>query len=169
MRKATGDKIFAEALALLDDAERLDNVLVVGGQGWHGGLLGPVATRLAERFGRPTIVIGGEGDALTGSGRSVGGWDMAAAFRKVSAYLERHCGHIRAAGLTVARERLSEFRHAINGYMADTGIVTADPTLIEIDADIGDDNVNYGLVKAMESMAPFGRGNPRPVLRWTGA
>ena len=68
----------------------------------------------------------------------------------------------------MARERLVSFRDAINAYMAATGIVAADPGRIEIEADIDDDDVNYGLVKAIESLAPFGKGNPRPVVRWRG-
>ena len=165
-RKLIGELILAEAIATLEAADRLDDVIVISGDTWHTGLLGPVATKLAERFGRPAIVVGGDGDALTGSGRSIAGWDMAAAFQQMSGHLGRHGGHSGAAGLSMARDQLVPFRTAINEYMAATGIVVAEPDRIEIDADVGDDEINYGLVKAIEAMSPFGRGNPRPVVRW---
>lgn len=167
-RKHDGELILTEALAMLEGADTLDDVIVVSGDAWHCGLLGPAAAKLVERFGRPSVVVGGNGGTLAGSGRSVEDWDIAAAFRAVSAYLTHHGGHAGAAGLSVARDQLDNFRTAINAYARIAPITPPAPEHIDIDADLNNDEVTFGLARAIEGMAPFGRGNPRPVLRWRG-
>jgi single-stranded-DNA-specific exonuclease len=164
-RRDLSDQILIDALAAV--GERCDDpVVFVSGDSWHSGMLGPVANKLAERYGRPAIVVGGDGEHLSGSGRSVPGWDIAAAFRDVSEHLVHHGGHAYAAGLTVSRDRLETFREAIN-TLAASGLVPGVARL-EFEAEIGDDAVTFGLVREIERMAPFGNGNPRPVLLWRG-
>lgn len=166
-RKALSEKVMSDALAaaeLLKD----DPILIVTGDHWHSGVLGPVATKLVERYGRPAIVLGGSDDRLTGSGRSVPGWDIAAAFRANSEFILHSGGHGGAAGLTVAREQLDNFKFAVNAYAEAVPYKAAVATL-EIDAEVTMQGLPFGLVDKIETLAPFGRGNPRPLLLWRGA
>lgn len=95
------------------DPER-DYVIVEGQMLWHIGVVGIVASRVLREFYRPTIVLGGEGDAWRGSGRSIEGFDLADALRECDDLLIRHGGHAMAAGLTIDPARLDEFRIRIN-------------------------------------------------------
>src|SRR5207247_11234810 len=91
-----------------------DWALVLAADGWHPGGIGIVASRLVERYGRPTFLIGWEegGDTGRGSGRSIVGFDLHEALRRVGAHLEKYGGHTMAAGLTIRRHRYEAFRVA---------------------------------------------------------
>jgi single-stranded-DNA-specific exonuclease len=166
-RKALGASIIDDAVALAE-VRADERILVLTGDNWHPGVLGPVATKLAEQFGRPAVVMGGNGDVITGSGRSVPGWNIAQAFREVAEFVMHSGGHSGAAGLSVQREQLEHFRAAINAYEQ---IVSYDQPVeeIAIDAEIGAKGLPFGLVDAIEQLGPFGRGNPRPLFLWRDA
>ncbi len=166
-RKTLSEKVMAAAFTAAE-LSRDDPILVVTGDQWHSGVLGPVATKLVERYGRPAIVLGGSDDQLTGSGRSVPGWDIAEAFRANSEYILHSGGHGGAAGLTVSRDQLAKFRSAMNAYAEQVPYKVAAAT-IAIDAEVTTQGLPFGLVDKIETLAPFGRGNPRPLLLWRGA
>ena len=167
-RKDAVQRVTTEAISLAAAKRSGDAVIVVDGANWEPGVLGPVAAKLVEEFRRPAVVVSGDGALLTGSGRSVPDWDIAAAFRVVTDYLVHHGGHAAAAGLTVDRLNLDQFRAAINEYASTTIPVPEMANEIQIDADIDNDPLILELGRAIEQMAPFGKGNPRPVLRWRG-
>ena len=91
-----------------------DYVIVEGQLQWHVGVVGIVASRVLQQFYRPTIIVGGEGGEWRGSGRSIAGFDMAAALRECSDLLVRHGGHAMAAGLTIDADKLDSFRTRLN-------------------------------------------------------
>src|SRR5690606_37219399 len=95
-----------------------DWVLVVAGEGWHPGVIGIVAGRLAERFARPAVVVALEGEVGKGSARSIPGFDLFAALSGGADLLIRFGGHAMAAGLTVSRTALAAFRERINKLAA---------------------------------------------------
>src|SRR5881296_1026695 len=107
-RQALDQRILDEAVELAEATLRPeDRALVLAADGWHPGVIGIVASRLVERYGRPTFLIGWDegGDSGRGSGRSIAGFDLHAALRSVAAHLEKYGGHTMAAGLTIRRER----------------------------------------------------------------
>src|SRR5450756_2946532 len=91
-----------------------DFVIVEGQLLWHIGVVGIVASRVLHEFYRPTIIIGGEGDEWRGSGRSIAGFDLAAALRECDDLLIKHGGHAMAAGLTIAPDKIDRLRQRLN-------------------------------------------------------
>jgi single-stranded-DNA-specific exonuclease len=170
-RQAIEAEAVAEATAQADarhsgDAEPA--VLVAEGKCWHPGVLGLVAARLKERFGRPAVAVAFEPDAElgTGSARSTTGVDIGAAVRAAVAagHLERGGGHAMAAGLTVRRDKLPEFRafldEQLGGAVATAG---RDSTLL-LDGATTAGGAMLDLIAALERAGPFGSGHPAPVL-----
>ena len=96
------------------DPER-DAGFVLAGDGWHPGVVGIVASRVVERYGRPAFLIAFDGDVGKGSGRSISRFDLHAALHACGDLLERYGGHQMAAGLTIRRDRLDEFRERFGG------------------------------------------------------
>src|SRR5256886_8250038 len=105
-RQELDQRILDEALALAEATlAPEDRALVLAADGWHPGVIGIVASRLVERYGRPTFLIGWDeaGDSGRGSGRSIVGFDLHAALHRVGQHLEKYGGHTMAAGLTIRR------------------------------------------------------------------
>src|SRR5205807_289744 len=93
---------------------------VLAAEGWHPGVIGIVASRIVERYHRPTVLIALDGELGTGSGRSIPGFDLLSALNAASSVLERYGGHTAAAGLSLRRERVPEAREAIERYAEET-------------------------------------------------
>lgn len=149
-----------ERAAAMDDA-----ILVLGEEGWHAGVLGIVASRVAETLGRPTILISFEDDRGRGSGRSAGAVDLREALASCSSLLLSHGGHRAAVGLEIERRRLDEFRAAINerhGHRVERGT----PEAADGAAELGELDVRA--VRKLDLLGPFGPGNPRPRLASRG-
>lgn len=168
-RRTRSELVAAEVAAVLAQAETLPPVIVLAGEEWPAGLLGPVATKVAEQYGRPAVILGGTGEYLSGSGRSVGSWDLAAAFQQIAPMLHRYGGHARAAGLSIERGLLDDLRSALSGLYERSGAMATGPTEIQIDADCNGDGISLEVVRALERLGPFGAGNERPILRWRKA
>jgi len=142
--------------------------IVLAKEGWHPGVIGIVASRLVEEFGRPAILIALEGDVGKGSGRGVPRgdpiFDLHGALGKCSALLLRYGGHRAAAGITIARENVAEFAKRFNevsrSMLRPEDLIPA----IQIDLEVGIDRVDDRLEKLMRHFEPFGVGNPTPVL-----
>ena len=109
-RRETEARVLEEALAQIEDKGLGDRwSIVVGSRGWHPGVLGIVASRIVERYHRPTIVIGFEDGEGKGSGRSIRGFHMVQAMRRCADLLERFGGHEYAGGLSIREESLAPF------------------------------------------------------------
>lgn len=169
-RQETEAEILRQAVEYVEtriDRDR-EKVIVVCGQGWHHGIIGIVASRITERYHRPTILISEENGMGKGSGRSIEGFNLFKALCFCEPVLEKFGGHELAAGLSLKPENLEEFRRLINSY-ADTVLSPADLLpYIRIDAFIGAGDITLDNISELEQMAPFGAGNPGPVFAGEG-
>jgi len=167
-----------EQAAICDDArvmvEReldLDQTacIVLASESWHVGVVGIAASRVVSDYGRPVVLLSAEGDVCRGSGRSIPGFDLAAALDGCSDLLMRHGGHAMAVGATVRRSDVAEFRHALNEIARQhVDPATLRPCL-DIDLQIQLSEVTEELVAELEAMEPFGNGNPEPTFAVFGA
>jgi single-stranded-DNA-specific exonuclease len=142
-------------------------VLVVAGSDWHPGVLGIVASRLVEMYGRPTLVLTREGDAVTGSGRSVPGFHITEALEANRHLLARYGGHAMAAGLSLSGAHLAELQKVLDEEARrQLGPDGRAPRLLDVDAWVEPDELDAALLGELNRLGPFGCGNPSPVLAW---
>jgi single-stranded-DNA-specific exonuclease len=141
------------------DAEK-DFVIVEAELLWHIGVVGIVASRVLSEFYRPTLIIGGENGEMRGSGRSIAGFDLAAALRECDDLLLRHGGHAMAAGLSVLPEKVDALRQRLN-EIARRSLRPEDlqPPL-RLDAEVKLGEVNFDSLAELEKLKPTGMGNP---------
>ncbi|HTL74306.1 MAG TPA: DHHA1 domain-containing protein, partial [bacterium] len=137
-----------------------DFVIVEGQLLWHIGVVGIVASRVLSEFYRPTLIIGGDGDQWRGSGRSIAGFDLAAALRECDDLLVKHGGHAMAAGLTIAPDKMDLLRTRLN-ELAKRALRPEDlqPPL-RLDAEIALAGLNLNSLAELEKLKPTGQGNP---------
>ncbi|HTI98041.1 MAG TPA: single-stranded-DNA-specific exonuclease RecJ [Dongiaceae bacterium] len=137
-----------------------DLVIVEGQLLWHIGVVGIVASRVLQQFYRPTFIIGGDGGAWRGSGRSIAGFDLAAALRECDDLLIRHGGHAMAAGVTIAPEKVDAFRNRLND-IARRQLRPEDlqPPL-HLDAEVTLAQLNLRTLAELNRLQPFGPANP---------
>lgn len=137
-----------------------DYVIVEGQLLWHIGVVGIVASRVLQEFYRPTIIVGGDGEHWRGSGRSIPGFDLAAALRECDDLLVRHGGHAMAAGLTIQPDLLDAFRQRLND-LARRALKPEDlqPPL-RLDAEVGLDEMSLTSLAEFSQLKPTGQGNP---------
>jgi single-stranded-DNA-specific exonuclease len=156
----------AEALASLG-LEDKGAVIVTASEGWHPGVVGLVAARLKEKFARPAFAIALEpGGVGTGSGRSISGVDLGRAVRQAvhDGVLMKGGGHAMAAGVTLRKERLGEFRAYIESALAADVAKVRHINEILIDGAVSGRAVTPDFVTLLNRAAPFGAGNPEPVV-----
>ena len=156
----------AEALASLG-LEDKGSVIVTASEGWHPGIVGLVASRLKDKFSRPTFAIALEpGGIGTGSGRSIGGVDLGKAVRQAvhDGLLMKGGGHAMAAGVTLRKERLAEFRAYMEDALAHDVAQSRHVNEIFIDGAVSARGVTTELAATLNRAGPFGSGNPEPVL-----
>jgi single-stranded-DNA-specific exonuclease len=156
----------AEALASLG-LEDKGSVIVTASEGWHPGVVGLVAARLKEKFARPAFAIALEpGGIGTGSGRSIGGVDLGKAVRQAVAdgLLMKGGGHAMAAGVTLRKEKLAEFRAYMENALAHDVAQSRHLNELFIDGAISARGATPELVATLNRAGPFGSGNPEPVL-----
>ena len=172
-RQAEENKIMQEAYEKIE-AEKMDKdpVIVLESDGWHHGVIGIVASRITEKFSRPTILVSFEGntgeksgkDMGKGSGRSIKGLNLVDALCYCDRYLVKFGGHELAAGLSVTRESLPDFRKKINEY-AQNNLSAEDmiPT-VEADMEIPFSSLGLSLAEDLQVLEPYGVGNPMPMF-----
>jgi single-stranded-DNA-specific exonuclease len=150
-----------------DPAEQF--VIVEGGLYWHIGVVGIVASRVLREFYRPTIIIGGEGKEWRGSGRSIEGFDLAAALRECDELLIRHGGHAMAAGISIHPDRIDDLRERLNTLARCT--LSRDQLLppLLLDALVEPLDLKLEQIHALKRLAPFGQENPAIKLVLTKA
>jgi single-stranded-DNA-specific exonuclease len=138
--------------------------VVLSGENWHPGVLGIVASRIVERFHRPTVIIGLEAGQGKGSARSIRGFHMIEAFRRCADHLEKFGGHEFAGGLSIRREKVEAFAHAFEAVARETLTPSELRPRLEIDAQLNFGEIGLPLVRNLESLKPFGIGNPEPLF-----
>jgi single-stranded-DNA-specific exonuclease len=137
-----------------------DYVIVEGQAPWHIGVVGIVASRVLQQFYRPTIIVGGEGAQWRGSGRSIAGFDLAAALRECTDLLVRHGGHAMAAGISIASSNLDSFRVRLNEVARRTLKSEELQPPLQLDAEVGLDEISLQSVATLDRLKPVGQGNP---------
>ncbi len=162
-RQAIETQITASAVEYIESNPQIKHrrVIVVAGDGWHQGVIGIVASRLAEKYGKPCIVISKNGDTAKGSGRSIDGFSLYDALSYCGETLVQYGGHVLAAGLTVDTGRIGEFIEKINEYAL--SIDTAVPTL-KIDCKLNPSSINVEMLSSLQVLEPFGAENPQPIF-----
>ena len=162
--------IVAEARRLVDTDPDIGarTVLVVGAEGWHRGVIGIVASKLVDAYCRPAIVLSIDGAQAQGSCRSIPSFDILSALDGCAPLLERFGGHKAAAGLALPRDRIREFRLAVNAC-ADRTLGPDDLRPRQrIDDDLGFRELTASIAAQVVALAPFGAGNPKPVFAASG-
>ncbi len=137
-----------------------DYVIVEGHLLWHVGVVGIVASRVLREFHRPTLIIGGEGNEWRGSGRSIPGFDLAAALRGCDDLLVKHGGHAMAAGVSVAPDRLDDLRERLNRIARASLAPDLLVPSLRIDATAPLSSLDIPAVEELGRLEPFGQGNP---------
>ncbi len=166
-RRMLCDQHFEEAKQYIhDDPAMLDGAaLVLSDPDWHPGVIGIVANRIAELYQRPTVMISApSGEVARGSARSLPGCHITEAIATQAELLEGFGGHAMAAGLAIKPERISSFARGLSRAVRDQLAESEVEAAIEIDGEIPLEALSLGLVSDFERLAPFGPGNPQPIL-----
>ncbi|MBP6660184.1 MAG: single-stranded-DNA-specific exonuclease RecJ, partial [Chitinophagales bacterium] len=165
-RKTIDKDITDEAFAMIDNNETLihKKTTVLYQEHWHKGVVGIVASRMIEKYYRPTIILASSNGKAVGSGRSVPGFDLYDAIDSCSEHLVQFGGHKYAAGLTIELDKIQDFSDAFEKIVRDR--ITADQQIpqVEIDAEIELTDINDKFFNILEQMQPFGPGNMRPTF-----
>jgi len=165
-RRATEAAVLEEALRQVDSdpAFKERYSIVVGRDGWHPGVLGIVASRIVEKFHRPTIVVGFERGEGKGSGRSIRGFHLVEGLRQCADLLEKFGGHEFAGGLSIKQEKLpiflQRFEAVVKASLAPADLVP----ILEVDALLEFSEISLPLFREIEALRPFGIGNPEPLF-----
>lgn len=165
LERQTKEKdIFEQAIKELEkeDIEKL-NTIVLSGDNWHHGVIGIVASKLTEKFYKPTILICFEDNIGKGSGRSLPGFDLHEALVESSAYLEKYGGHEMAVGLSLKKEKYNDFKSAFEEMAKSKNIQQIIP-VIKIDSIITAKDVNKKTIQDLEMLEPFGEKNKNPIF-----
>ncbi len=142
--------------------------VVIDGEGWHRGVIGITATRVVERYGRPTLVISRNGEEAHGSGRSIPAFHLLDALESCAGLFTRFGGHAHAAGFSLESKRVPELRAHLDAY-ARGRLTEADfERVLPVDADLSLNQVTPELFRLLGQMEPFGMGNPEPVFAASG-
>ena len=158
IERSIADEVIGAIRAKFDPAK--DFVIVEGQLLWHIGVVGIVASRVLQEFYRPTIIVGGDGSDWRGSGRSIAGFDLAAALRECSGLLQRHGGHAMAAGLSIASANLDALRTQLNDLARRTLKAEDLQPPLRLDGEIEFQTITLQSLKELERLRPTGQGNP---------
>ena len=138
--------------------------IVIYNEDWHKGVIGIVASRITEVFFRPAVVLTRSGDLITGSARSVSGFDVYKAIEQCKDLLENFGGHTYAAGLSLKLEHLDEFRERFNRYVSENINPKQTSANLDIDAVISFRDITPKFCADIKRMRPFGPENPKPIF-----
>lgn len=166
-RQRIEEEILGQAISMAGDPA--DRGIVLALDGWHPGVIGIVASRLADRFSKPVVMISFEGDVGKGSARGIKAFNILEGLRACAGRLERFGGHKAAAGLTIRKENIGQFRGEFLEYV--NSALCEDDLIPEIvlDAVVSLEEIDLRLIGEIESLQPFGVSNREPVLCVTDA
>ena len=162
-RKTVQQQIIDLALAELGDSSEA-TVAVIQGAGWHRGVIGIAASKIAERINRPCVVFSIDGDVAHGSGRSIEAYHLLNGLTACADLFEKFGGHSHAAGITIRPERIAEFRRRLNEHAAACLTEEDLEHSVAIDMELPAEQVTFQLARELQALEPFGAGNARPVF-----
>ncbi len=165
-RRLIGERILNEALYQIEESGDDDApAFVLHGSDWHEGVIGIVASRIVDRYHRPTLVIaGGEEGPAKGSCRSIEGLHLKNALDKLSDKLVRFGGHKMAAGFSIEADRIDEFRESFCKLVKEELSEEDFKPLLLLDGALGIEDLDTRFMQELETLSPFGMGNPSPLL-----
>ena len=165
-RRSLETEVLKDATRLLEESIDLSakRSIVLWSSGWHPGVIGIVASRLAKQYNRPTILLAVSDGMGKGSGRSIPGFDLHSALVGCKDFLTSFGGHRHAAGVSLPEERLPKFRECVESAVSSSLTPEDLIPVIEIDSLVTLAECDFDLVKHMKQMRPFGAGNPEPVF-----
>ena len=165
-RQEIEKNIFDQAIEELQK-ENIDNLnsIVLAGENWHHGVIGIVASRITEKYFKPTILIGIENEIGKGSGRSVPGFDLHDALAQSAEYLEKYGGHEMAVGLSLNKDKIKDFKIHFEQIAKDKNVKSIVP-VIKIDCEIGKKELNKQTVEQIKLLEPFGEKNKPPLISY---
>ena len=163
-RQALEQEILEQAMTMLDDQIEGRRTIVLGSENWHRGVLGIVASRLVDRYHRPVMMAAIKDGLAVGSGRSIDGFDLYGAMKKMSGCFDKFGGHYHAAGFTLQANRLEKLREDLETE-AEVHLHPKDlvPS-IRVDSELFLRNITPDVIHQINALAPFGEGNPEPVF-----
>jgi single-stranded-DNA-specific exonuclease len=136
--------------------------MVIDGEGWHRGVIGITASRVVERYARPALVISRDGEEAHGSGRSIRAFHLLDALESCAGLFSRFGGHAHAVGFSLPCSRVAQLRQHLDEY-ARARLTSADfEPVLDIDAEVGLDEVTPDFLQVLRRLEPFGMGNPEP-------
>ena len=161
-RQQIEKNIYREAVELIEaQGLKYDRVIVVVGGNWHHGIVGIVASKIVERYGKPAILVSSDGEVATGSGRSIEGFSLYNAIDYCRDLMIKFGGHEQAAGITVATESIDEFRSRINEYANHFDMVAP---VLTLDCKLNPSALSLDLVESLKQLEPYGAGNRTPIF-----
>ena len=165
-RKSIDREITQEALDMVMAGKALatENVTIVYNPTWNKGVVGIVASRLVEAYYKPTVVLTKSNGFVTGSARSVSGFDLYASIESCADLLENFGGHMYAAGLTMKEENVAEFCRRMDSFVADNITREELTPIVEIDARLDFSQITPKFTRILKQFQPFGPGNNNPVF-----
>lgn len=162
LRQSTETEVYRAAEQMMIESDIInDKIIVVDGEGWHQGVIGIVAARITERYGRPSIVISRDGENAKGSCRSIEGFSIYDAIEYASDNLDHYGGHTLAAGIGLKSSDIEAFRKKINEYAEDKEMPFA---VQKIDCKLLPSSISLEMLNSMSLLEPFGAGNPQPCF-----
>lgn len=158
--------IFEQAVKILEtkNIEEL-NSIVLAGENWHHGVIGIVASRITEKYFKPTILISIEENQGKGSGRSIPGFDLHEALELSSQYLEKYGGHKMAVGLSLNKKQIKDFAEHFEQIAKEQNVKQIVP-VINIDCEITRRDINQDTINQIEMLQPFGEQNKQPIIMY---
>jgi len=164
-RKTVQQQIIDLAITELADGNKAGtHVAVIAGEGWHRGVIGIAASKIAERINRPCVVFSIDGELAHGSGRSIAAYHLLDGLTACSDLFEKFGGHSHAAGITIKPERIDMLRKRLNEHAASC---LSDEDLehsVAIDMELTADQITFQMARELQSLEPYGAGNPSPVF-----
>jgi single-stranded-DNA-specific exonuclease len=164
-RKAVQQQIIDLAVAELGDSDKpASHVAVIAGEGWHRGVIGIAASKIAEKINRPCVVFSIDGEVAHGSGRSIEAYHLLDGLTACSDLFEKFGGHSHAAGITIRPERIDLFRQRLNDHAASCLSEEDLEHSVTIDMELTAEQITFQLTRELQSLEPYGAGNERPVF-----
>jgi single-stranded-DNA-specific exonuclease len=156
--------IAIEARFLAEPALQDAFCIVIDDEGWHRGVIGITATRVVERYGRPTLIISRDGEDAHGSGRSIPAFHLLNALESCGHLFSRYGGHAHAVGFSIPAAAVPALSLHLNAYAKQHLALSDFEPVLKVDADIPFASISLGLYEVLRNMQPFGVGNPEPIF-----
>lgn len=165
-RQKVEGKIMEEASSLIEREINFKDhkIIIVANEGWHQGVLGIVASKLADRFYRPTIVISLADGLCRGSGRSIKNFHLFHALAECKEFLDTFGGHSHAVGLSITRDNIDGFKHKLNQLAKEKLRLEDLFPCLEVDMELRLSDLDEAMVDGLAMLEPFGTGNPEPLF-----